>query len=230
VSHDEYREPFVGGASIFLAKSLAKNLNWLNDKDKELTNFYHIIADSKTAEKLYELIDGEYVSKERYAQVKQLKPKNEVEKAFKYFYLNRTSFSGIMVNPRWGYLIGSSLTPENWVSRIQPVAEKLQHALITNLDFRDVLTKDSSDRVLCYIDPPYLVASKSIYSENFNHNDHHDLAELLQNAKFKFVLSYENSDEVRSLYSWANLHHSSWVYYLSEDRRQDGRELIITNF
>jgi len=228
--HDEYREPFVGGGSIFLAKTLAEKSNWVNDKDKELINFYTIISDPSSAEKLYAMLDKEHVSKDRYAYVKAFKPKNEVQRAYKYFYLNRTSFSGIMVNPRWGYLLGSSLTPENWVKRIIPVAEKFRQATITSLDFREVLVKNTHRQLMCYIDPPYLVAAKSIYSENFNTEDHIDLRDILKSAKYKFVLSYENSPEIKSLYNWANLHTSSWVYYLSEERRQDGRELIITNF
>ena len=42
--HNEFREPFVGGGSVFLGKSLVKK-NWVNDNDKELITFYKVISD-----------------------------------------------------------------------------------------------------------------------------------------------------------------------------------------
>ena len=41
--HDEYREPFVGGGSIFFAKKKCK-YNWLNDLDSDLMTTYEVIA------------------------------------------------------------------------------------------------------------------------------------------------------------------------------------------
>jgi len=228
-THTEYREPFIGGASIFLAKPKAEKINWINDKDEELINFYHIIQESSDAEKLYDLLKNEYVDKSRYSEILELKPKSDLIRAFKYFYLNRTSFSGIMNKPRWGYRIGSSVTPDRWVERIKPVAEKLKNVKITCSDFRDVLCS-GNDNVLCYIDPPYYVAAKGIYSKSFDEKDHQDLCDILKNAKFKFVLSYENSPIINEMYRWANIKTESWVYYMSEERRTDGKELIISNY
>lgn len=228
VDHEEYREPFIGGASIFLAKDLA-NTNWINDKDSSLINFYNIICSPKKSIELFKMLEHEKVTKKRYFEVLNMVAENSVEQAFQYFYLNRTSFSGIMVKPRWGYMLGSSVTPDKWLSRIIPVAEKMLSARITNLDFREVLNHGDSS-VLCYIDPPYFMASKSIYTHEFSSQDHFDLLDILKVAKFKFVLSYENSPAVKEMYNWANIESSSWVYYMSEQRRQDGKELIIKNF
>lgn len=229
INHSEYREPFIGGGSIFLAKEKAEGTNWINDKDDELINFYKVIQNEITANSLYAMLENEYVDKIRYSEILNFEPSSSIERAFKYFYLNRTSFSGIMNKPRWGYLIGSSLTPENWVSRIKPVADKLRDTKITCADFRELLL-DGNENVLCYIDPPYYVAAKGIYRIDFTLDDHNDLCEILKNAKFKFVLSYENSPIINDMYKWANIRTESWVYYLSENRRQDGKELIISNF
>lgn len=226
--HIEYREIFLGGASIFLSKELAKD-NWLNDRDEELITFYQVITDPDQSLKLFEKLQGEVATKERHSQVKAMVPKNKIDRAFRYFYLNRTSFSGIMVSPRWGYKIGSSLTPDHWIERIKPVAQKMKIARISSLDFRDVLD-GGSERVLAYVDPPYFEASRNIYSVDFIASDHFELCEILKQTKMKFVLSYENSPSIQKMYSWANVHAESWVYYLSEQRRQEGRELIITNF
>lgn len=228
--HSEFREVFAGGASVFLGKALVET-NWINDKDAELVNFYRLISDPVKRRKLSKLLDKEVATRERHAEVLKMDPKSELDHAFKYFYLNRTSFSGIMHKPRWGYALGSSITPDKWASIIEPVGEKMANAKITQLDFRDVITAPGKKNdVLLYLDPPYFQASKAIYKNEFSVQDHIDLAQLLKKTPFRFVLSYEDSPQVRELYQWANLNTTNFTYYMSEARRQDGRELIITNF
>ncbi len=230
VAHSDFREVFVGGASVFLGKTLAER-NWINDKDAELINFYKVIADPSKRKELIHLLRDETASRTRHAEVLNMDPRNEVEHAFKYFYLNRTSFSGIMYKPRWGYALGSSITPDKWASIIEPVGEKLGSAQITSLDFRDIITAPGKKGdVLLYLDPPYFQASKSIYKNEFTLQDHLDLADLLKKTPFKFILSYEDCPQIRDLYKWATLNGTNFTYYMSEARRQDGKELIITNF
>ena len=43
VQHSEYREPFIGGGSVFIAKPSVET-NWINDIDKDLISFYKIIS------------------------------------------------------------------------------------------------------------------------------------------------------------------------------------------
>ena len=57
-----------------------------------------------------------------------------------------------------------------------------------------------------------------------------DLRNLLKKTKYNFILSYENSDAVKNLYNWANIYEINFRYFMSEARRQEGKELIITNF
>lgn len=229
VPHDEFREVFVGGASVFLGKEISK-INWINDIDSDLINFYKIIQDQKTRKQILKLIEGEVVNKKRYQEVLSFKPKNKVEEAFKYFYLNRTSFSGIMHKPRWGYKIGSSVEPHGWADRIEPVGKKLEGVKITSLDFREIISAPSKKEVLLYLDPPYFQASRGIYKNEFSQKDHLDLANLLRKTKHKFIVSYEDCQGVRDLYDWANINEIEFRYYMSEGRRDAGKELVITNF
>lgn len=232
INHKEYRETMIGGASVFLAKDHV-DLNWINDIDSELINFYKIIQNEDTKQELYMLLENEIASKGRHQEIKQFEPNDKIESAFKFFYLNRTSFSGIMVKPRWGYMVGSSVTPDRWTKIIEPVSQKLKKTEITNVDFRKIInskSKFSDEDVLLYVDPPYFDASKNIYNNQFTKKDHLDLCKLLKNTKFKFILSYDNYDEVSEMYDWAFVDKSDWTYFMSENRRQVGRELIISNF
>ncbi len=45
VPHDEFREPFVGGGSVFFGKKKTK-FNWINDLEKDLVDVYKAFSDS----------------------------------------------------------------------------------------------------------------------------------------------------------------------------------------
>jgi DNA adenine methylase len=139
--HSYYVEPFAGGASIFFAKSKA-GTNWLNDVDKDLINCLTIIRDYP--DRLIKRLNGEEATKERHAYFKNdYKPKSDLDRAVRWFYLNRTSYSGIMnmQNCYWGYGPQYSMRPENWPRNIIRTSQKLQNVELTTLDFEDIIKR-----------------------------------------------------------------------------------------
>lgn len=234
VPHDEFREPFVGGGSIFFAKPKAA-INWINDLEKDLIITYQIISSPNTCEKLCELIEFEHANRERHDQVKKLSPKTDLEIAFKTFYLNRTSYSGIIHKPAWGYADGKSSPPKNWLQFIRDASNKLTDVKLTSLDFEDIIDSPSKGKkVLMYLDPPYYHADqKRAYTKPFAERDHLRLARLLKRTKFLFCLSYDDCEEIRDLYSWANIHKLNWLYNTANkkgEQRKLGQEIVITNY
>lgn len=124
--HQSYIEPFAGGGSIFFAKTKVE-YNQLNDIDNELVNVYQTIRDNPE-EIIYLLkkrpesesrIPSEFTkgvlygdplpaSKELHGFFKNIfAPENNIERSQRWFYLNRTSYSGIMStqNMYWAMVI-----------------------------------------------------------------------------------------------------------------------------
>lgn len=240
-NHSMYIEPFVGGGSIFFGKEKAKE-NWLNDLDEELINVYNILQNS-----LNELIDclkGEIPSKERHNYYKNIfKPASDLERAKRWYFLNRTSYSGIMnmQNCYFGYSDKHSCKPQDWGNKILESSKKLQDVKITSLDFRDLF--DSllpNDECFVFIDPPYFKAAQNkLYTKSFVYNCHIDLCEKLKNNshKFKFLLTYDDCPEIREMYSWVNnIVDKQWYYtikqskYKESNTRDKGNELFIMNY
>lgn len=239
--HDEYREPFVGGGTVFFAKEKVKH-NWLNDIEPELMNTYKVMADKAKREWLSTQLSTEVATKERWREVRSWQPANELERAYKYYYMNRTSFSGKMVSPGWGYRPKRSLPPERWHEKILPCGEKLEKTKLTCIDFEKVVTAPSvGKRTLLFIDPPYYKPPKrKHYLNGFEIKDHLRLAAALRKSNHSFVLTYEDHPEVRKLYSWARIHPVEFYYRVDNSsdngpdanigQRRKGAELIITNF
>ncbi|MBI2454350.1 MAG: DNA adenine methylase, partial [Parcubacteria group bacterium] len=207
--HDYYVEPFAGGASVFFAKSKVDR-NWLNDIDKDLVNCLTIIRDHPN--ELIGRLKGEVATKERHAYYKnEYKPKTELESAARWFYINRTSYSGIMniQNCYWGYGEKYSMRPENWPRNILRTSTKLQDVKLTSFDFEKVID-DSPDNSFLFIDPPYFNADQEkFYAYSFENKDHFRLSKILKkhNSRLKFLLTYDDSPEVRELYDWVHAMH-----------------------
>lgn len=217
-NHNSYVEPFAGGGSIFFAKNKVSG-NWLNDIDDELINCYMIIRDNP--ELLIERLKDEKATKERHTYYKkEYKATNNIERATRWYYLNRTSYSGIMnmVNCYWGYGEKYSMRPENWSRNILRTSEKLQGVNITCSDFEKVIS-EVDDGSFIFIDPPYYNADQDkFYTHSFSKEDHVRLCNLLKknSKRIKFLLTYDNTEDIREFYSWATgIHEMEWNYTIN---------------
>lgn len=235
IEHTEYREPFVGGGSVFFNKPKVST-NLLNDLDQELIEVYKCVSNTENRKKLIERVSTEVANPTRWREVFEMIPKNEIDVAFKYYYLNRTSFSGKLVSPSWGYRPKRSLPPERWHERLDPCGQKLVDTELTSVDFSEIIERPSKRKTLIYVDPPYfLPPKKKHYRHGFDYEDHIRLTESLRKTKHKFFLTYDDAPEIRKLYSWANIYPTTFFYRVENSATQNGArklgfELIISNF
>lgn len=263
--HTNYIEPFAGGGSIFFAKEKV-NFNHLNDADEELINVYRIIRDypeqliqhlkrRSVRESRIPLIYTKQVSlnhplpatKELHGFFKNIfRPRTDLEKALRWFYLNRTSYSGIMnkQNMYWGYGDKYSMQPKNWARNILRTSEKLQNVHLTSFDFENVIDNAPNESLL-FIDPPYYNADQDkFYQHHFSNEDHIRLLNCLRrnNHRLRIFLTYDNTPEIRNMYNWmTEMHDKEWNYCIQrtddqknktkkKGERYKGKELFILNY
>lgn len=224
--HTSYCEPLVGGGSIFFAKSKVPE-NILNDLDEELMNVYRVIRDEP--EELISFLDGKPAKKELHPYYKnEFIPKSDLEKAGRWYYLNRISYSGIMKpqNCYWGYGDKFSMRPENWPRNIRRTSLKLQGVKLLNEDFESVID-NAPDRSFLFVDPPYFNADQDkFYICPFSLEDHYRLVDALRrnSNRLKFLLTYDNTDELWSLYDWAvEIREKEWNYCINRTDDQKNR-------
>jgi len=242
--HDFYCEPLAGGASIFFAKVKVKS-NWLNDIDEELMNCFIHIRDKPL--ELINFLAGKKPSKEAHTYYKnRFKPKDDLERAGRWYFLNRISYSGIMnmQNCFWGYGDKYSMQPKNWGRHINKCSGKLQNVKITCQDFEGVIDSVPDDAFL-FVDPPYFNRDQDkFYTHTFTLEDHKRLLEVLKrnSDRVKFLLTYDENEEVRQMYSWAfEILNKGWYYTINrtddqtgrtnkKGKRYKGREMFILNY
>lgn len=247
-SHHTYCEPFAGGASIFFAKRPVE-CSMLNDLDDEVINVLRIIRDR--VEDLIALLNGIEATKENHRYYKEdYEPQSGLERALRWFYLNRTSYSGIMreENCYWGYGRKYSMCPENWPPHLRTCSDKLQGVELTSIDFEAYIDA-LPDRTFAFIDPPYYAADQQkFYSCTFDREDHLRLENCLKRnaGRILFLLTYDAHEDVRKMYQWVDsVAGKEWNYTINRTddqrngvglrqgfrgERNKGRELFIRNY
>lgn len=92
---------------------------------------------------------------------------------------------------------------------------------IHNLDYKDIIRMYDSESTFFYIDPPYMGKERYYINHDFTEKSHVELAEVLNNIKGKFLLSYYHFDGLEDLYP--NCKFDSKMTIM-------GTELIIMNY
>lgn len=237
----EYREPFLGGASIFLNLNTEGKVILLNDKDINISTLFKVIKDFPS--ELGELIKKCEPNIELWKKIRYSEPKDDLNIAFRTLFLNRTNYSGILhANPIGGYRQKSEYpiycrwNKDDLIQRILGCSELLKKAEITSEDFFYVFIKPSRFNIFFIVDPPYYHKGNGLYGETMSIDDHIRLRDLLANTQHKFLLTYDNCEEVKDLYKnipGLYFQETGWYYSTStaspDNGRQIGKEIFISN-
>lgn len=120
-------------------------------------------------------------------------------------------------NCYWGYGPKYRMRPENWPRNLRRTSKKLQKVRITNWNFEAVIGNAEAGPFL-FVDPPYFNADQDkFYNVSFSKEDHFRLAKILREhrSNIKFLITYDNSPEIRDLYEWATgMYDREWNYTL----------------
>lgn len=234
-----YIEPFCGSACLFF--NLEPTRAILGDLNADLISSYHALRNDP--EQVYDCLETLPTDVQTYYQIRSIDSDGltDIEKAARFLYLNRHCFNGIYRTNKSGQFnvprgLNTKSTPLDYELVLQ-AANLLARAELINGDFSITLGKvDEGDFV--YLDPPYAVAGRKIFSEYhpdaFSIEDLARLAEHLQLIHTKgaaFVISYADSKEARNLLSsWRTKRVRTRRHVAGfAGNRRSAYELIATN-
>jgi DNA adenine methylase len=108
--------------------------------------------------------------------------------------------------------------------------------MITNFDYKKLI-QSKGDNVFLFLDPPYYSAVKSaLYGKNGHLHkafDHADFAEIMKKCQHKWLITYDDSEYIRSLFSFASIIPWKLTYGMrnvTETSNQNGKEIFISNY
>ncbi len=239
----KYLEPFAGGAGVALVllSSGAASEIILNDADYHIYCFWVSILDEN--ERFCDKIRNVDISIREWQNQKKIymKPNqhNTFDVGFSTFFLNRCNRSGIIAGagPIGGYKqegkwrLDVRFNKDDLITRIEQIGRLKNQIIIENLDaivfLRNYLINPHDrDKVLVYIDPPYVSAGNRLYLNFYSNKDHIELAHhLLRQEELSWVVTYDDDIFIRELYDSCQ----KWLFNLgySLQSKQKGKELLI---
>jgi DNA adenine methylase len=238
---EEFREPFVGGGSVFLAlKQLYPDRKyWINDLYFELYNFWKYAQND-----LQNVVNQVNTWKNEFENGKELhkflgeniSTFDDLKKASAFFVFNRITFSGTTEAGGFSEQAFQKRFTESSIQRLGLLKNVIKHTKITNLDYEEVV-KTESENVFIFLDPPYYSATKSaLYGKNGKLHkgfDHERFAQVMKNCNHKWLITYDNCDYVKDLFSFAKISEWNLMYGMrnqTEQSDQLGKEIFISNF
>lgn len=237
---EQYRELFFGGGSVGLDLKLVESDSWINDKDIGLWCLWTSVRDypeelcdhvSNYQPKVQDFYDFKD-SLKNIASIPEEKSQI-VLIGFRKLAIHQISYSGLGTmsgSPLGGklqksaYPIDCRWSPSYLVKNIAIASKSLKNTKITCVDYSELIL-DTTKSAFLYIDPPYYEKGSQLYQHSFNEDHHKHLANLLQNTSHQWLLSYDDCDYIRNLYSWAKIKTLNANYSISGATKKS--ELLI---
>lgn len=239
----EYREPLVGGGSVFFhARSIDfAQKYWINDKFTELISFWRTVQNEAQCASLMKELEALRNSfkdaaeiKKYFLRVRDEAPEDPYRQALLFFFFNRVTFSGTTRAGGFSAAASISRFTASSIEKLAPLPRALAGVKITNEDLLEVVGADGED-VFIFLDPPYFTASKLYGKGGALHTfDHEKLAAQLALSKHRFLITYDDCPEIRSLYRFANIRPWNLQYGMNNCNLSKasklGKELFISNY
>lgn len=237
--YGEYAEPFAGGAGIGLSLLLNNYVSriYLNDIDPAVHAFWHCVLHNTDA--LCRRIETAEVTLDEWHRQRQLFQSvwcpDILDKGFATLYLNRTNRSGILrggviggLTQSGNYKMDCRFNRRDLVRKIQRISTYRDQIALSCLDagaFLDSVVPATSAHTLVNLDPPYYGKGPELYTNYYQPDDHAKLARQVAGLMRRWIVTYDDVPEIRSLYANCPMYVSRLNYYAQIKRV--GAELLI---
>jgi DNA adenine methylase len=220
-----YIEPFMGSAALFFSVPAQRGI--LSDLNTELVETFLTVR--SRAKVVAQHLAGFANNEDAYYKVRALEPTqlSKVERAARFIYLNRFCFNGLYRTNKKGQFNVPYGRPKNdnrpTVAQLSACARRLRDAHIRAGDFEEVLRSEVRRHDLVYLDPPFAVAKRRVFSEycrsSFSTPDLDRLGSTLRMIHERgatFVLSYAYCAEpLKNIQSTYHRHQSCFPSHMS---------------
>jgi len=162
------------------------------------------------------------------------------EIAAKYVYVLTQVFSGS--RPETSSFIdlkgkykSKYLTFRDKLSKPEWVEHFLKISVVENMDFAEVIAKYDSPTTYIYLDPPYWKTENYYSNHDFDRDDHERLANVLNEVKGKFSLSYYDFELLHTWfpedkYRWEKKLFAKAAAATKGKSQNMGEEILIMNY
>ncbi len=237
--YGEYAEPFAGGAGIAMHLLLNGYVSriYLNDFDPSIYAFWYSVVHltDDLCEKIYQsnvTIDEWKAQRTKLFDSKRL---SILDRGFATFFLNRTNRSGIInagviggLDQRGIYKLDCRFSKNDLLRKIQRIGsyrDQIELSESDAIDFLNLTIPKTSRHTLVNLDPPYFHKGQELYVNFYQRDDHSKLARAIKKLRRRWMLTYDDTKEIRHLYRDLPAYQASLNY--SAQIKRVGSELLV---
>jgi DNA adenine methylase len=219
LENGSYSEPYAGGASVALGLLMEGYVSeiYINDIDKGIYSFWYSIL-NHTDDFLRKLWDTPVSVEEWKKQVsiyKDTKNHSTFDLGFSTFFLNRTNRSGVInagiiggLDQTGNYKIDARYKKDELTKRIVSIYYHKDYINLSCQDAIDFISKtipSHKKKGLIFLDPPYYVKGRKLYTSFYKHEDHQKVADAIKNSPHQhWIVTYDNSEKINEIYDLKN--------------------------
>lgn len=203
----ELIEPFAGGGIITLTAIAEHYFNHATmvEIDEDMAAAWQTMLSEKDFPWLIDRIGSFVVSAEDINKSCMMASLGIKERGFSTIVRNRTNHGGILAKGsgmiktgEGGKGLSSRWYPTTLIRRIIEVNRLSDRISFIHGDAFEIMKQRKNDaNAFFFIDPPYTVAGRRLY--NHYHVDHQHIFELASQMKGHFLLTYDDTEEIRRL-------------------------------
>ena len=235
IPHRCYAEPFAGMGGVFLRRAQRPASEILNDLNGDIVNLYRVVREHPDA--LAACFDGVLASRAEFARLIATPPETltDIRRAARWCYLQRMSFGG---KPAHLATVGqmapsvhhpARITGARMVRLIRAAHRRLQGVHVECLDWSVFIPRYDRDFTLFYLDPPYSGHESDYGRGMFSRDDFYKLADMLRGLRGRFILSINDTREIRNLFAWASIDEAGTRYSANANANRRVSELLVSN-
>jgi DNA adenine methylase len=241
-----YAEPFAGGAGAalqLLVDEVVESIR-INDLNPGIAAMWRAVF--QQADEFARLIENEPVTLEAWHQHREVylnsAGHDDLSLGFSTFFLNRCNRSGILtarpiggLNQDGNWKIDARFTRAELAGRIRYLGQFRRRVRLSQLDARDFIRdlEVDADKVLLYVDPPYIGPGDELYLNKLSFQDHSELAAVLLDTRLRWFLTYDVDDRITDeLYpnlrcARFNIKHTAQIQHIGSEYAVFGDEIEV---
>jgi DNA adenine methylase len=229
--HKCYVELFAGAAWILFNKAESA-VEVINDINKDLITLYRCLQ--WHLDEFVRYFKWVLISRNEFERLKRAVPDTltDIQRAARFYYLQQNAFAGKIVNQNFG--IAASRRPRLNLLRIEEQLSaahlRLVQVFVECLPYADCISRYDGANTFFYIDPPYWDCEQFYGKGIFSKADFVALAGILEGLKGRFILSLNDTPDVRATFAAFKIDAAATKYTCSKERNITAKEVLIQNF
>lgn len=228
--HGLYVEVFVGMGGIFLRRPFRARAEVINDVSQDVATLFRVLQ--RHFVPFMDTLKWQLTGRAEFERLAAAAPETltDLERAARFLYLQRTAYGGKVVGRNFG--VAPGIPARFDVTKLGPlleeVHERLASVVIERLPFDDLMRRYDRPDALFYLDPPYFGCEGDYGAGVFSREDFARLAAQLATLQGQFLLSINDTPEVRAIFGAFHMEEVRVPYTIAGGGSSVASELLIS--